>query len=254
MTILHRPVPSGSNVPDSQFADTAPVTSLPDPSGLIRWFVDDEGSVRVGFSDDALTAVDIVPILRAPVGGGLDVLLDEQEPVDGYLDRVGVTAHQVLVTGRSEGSLLSFTLEVKGATSLGSVTLGGHGFESAVAGDVEVVPELLQEALDALAGVRLVAREEDCAEPSDVAIENAGILIREMFALSERTYDVYPMGGGEIAIDVGNRGRRIGVFCYPDGKVQYVVVVDDDRGDVRRDDVNDIPTGLLARALNLLDS
>lgn len=112
----------------------------------------------------------------------------------------------------------------------------------------------MQEALDALADIRTIALEEDCEEPSGPAIANARTLIREMFALSARTYDVYPMSGGEIAIDVGNRGRRIGVFCYPDGKVQYVVLLDDERYDIRTDGVNDLPTALLMRALNQLES
>ena len=254
MTTLLHPVPSGSGMPEAEFADSAPVTNPPYLSGLIGWFVDNERSLQVGFYDDALTAVDIVPVLRAPPRGGLEVLHDEQDLVDGYLGRSAITAYQVPVSGISEGSVFSFSLEVKGGTSPGYFKLGEHLFDSPVLGSFEVIPEMLQEALDALADVRAVAREEDCEEPSVVAIENAGFLIREMFALSERTYDVYPMGGGEIAIDVGNRGRRIGVFCYPDGKVQYVVLLDGERNDIRTDGVNDIPIALLTRAFNQLGS
>ena len=75
-----------------------------------------------------------------------------------------------------------------------------------------------------------------------------------MFDMSPRFYDIYPMSGGEIAIDAGERGRRIGVFCYPDGRMQYVVLLDDEREDIREDGIENIPAELLKRALNLLDS
>ena len=254
MTTLLRPVPSGSSVLEAQFPDGAPVTALPDLSLPIGWFVDDERSLRVGFYDDALTAVDIIPVLRVPVGGGMEALLDVDDTLEGYLGRPSIAAHQVPVTGLSESSALSFSLEVKGATAPAIVGRLGRALGSAGFRGVAVVPEMLQEALDALADIRTVAREEDCEEPSESAIANARILIREMFALSERTYDVYPMSGGEIAIDVGNRGRRIGVFCYADGKVQYVVLLDDERHDIRTDGVNDFPTALLMQALNRLES
>jgi hypothetical protein len=125
---------------------------------------------------------------------------------------------------------------------------------SSSAGSSEGIHHLLRDALDALYEVKSVAQEEDCDEPSDLGINNAEAVLRQMFKLSARVYDIYPMGGGEVAIDAGNRGRRIGVFCYPDGRMQYVVLLDDERKDIRKDDVQDIPIDLLDRALNQLDS
>ena len=116
------------------------------------------------------------------------------------------------------------------------------------------INQMLRDALDALYEVRTVAREEDCDEPSDVGINNAEAVLRQMFELSARVFDVYPMGSGEVAIDIGNRGRRMGVFCYPDGRVQYVVLLDGERLDIREDGVQNIPIDLLNRALNQLDS
>ena len=149
MTTPLHPVPSGSGMPEPEFAVSASVTNPPYLSSLIGWFVDNERSLRVGFYDDALTAVDIVPVLRAPPRGGLEVLYDEQDLVDGYLGRPAITAYQVPVSGLSEGSVFSFSLEVKGGTSLGYVKLGEHPFDSPALGSFEVVPEMLQEALDA---------------------------------------------------------------------------------------------------------
>ena len=254
MTTVLRPVPSGSTVVPEEFVDSAPVTRPPDLSEFIGWYVDSENPLGAGIYDDALTTVDILALPIEPVGGGLEVLPEEQRRVGGHLGKLVLPAYQVSVTGRSQGSVVSFSIELEGGTSLGYANLAESAFESGAFGAAEAIPEMLQDALDALADVRSVAREEDCDEPSDLAIGNAEVLIRKMFELSERTFDIYPMGGGEIAIDVGNRRRRIGVFCYPDGKVQYVAILDNVREDIRKDDVQGIPIALLRRALNQLDS
>ena len=246
MTTVLRPVPSGSTVVPVEFVDSAPVTSPPDLSEFIGWYVDSENPLGAGIYDDALTT--------EPVGGGLEVLPEEQRRVGGHLGKLVLPAYQVSVTGRSQGSVVSFSIELEGGTSFGYANLAESAFESGAFDAAEAIPEMLQDALDALADVRSVAREENCDEPSDLAIGNAEVLIRKMFELSERTFDIYPMGGGEIAIDVGNRRRRIGVFCYPDGKVQYVAILDNAREDIRKDDVQGIPIALLRRALNQLDS
>lgn len=81
----------------------------------------------------------------------------------------------------------------------------------------------LQEALDALANVREWAAEDGCDEPSDLAIANADTMLRAMYNMSPRVYDVYAMGDGEVVIDgMGLKCRRVGVFCYNDGRVQVV--------------------------------
>ena len=74
-----------------------------------------------------------------------------------------------------------------------------------------------------------------------------------MFDVSPRIYDIYPMGGGEIVIDAGYGGRRIGVFCYPDGRMQYVGLLDEEPEEVREDSAENIPTDFLRRVLNQLD-
>ena len=112
---------------------------------------------------------------------------------------------------------------------------------------------MLSDALDALYEVKAVALEEECDEPSDLAINNAEAVLRQMFDFSPRIYDIYPMGGGEIVIDAGYGGCRIGVFCYPDGRMQYVGLLDDEPEEVREDSVENIPTDFLRRVLNQLD-
>ena len=122
------------------------------------------------------------------------------------------------------------------------------------AANAEEIPLMLQEALDAISEIRSVALEEGCDEPSTSAMTNAEQVLRTMYYLSPQIYDVYPMGDGEIAIDGGSRGRRIGVFCYPDGSVQYVGWVDNERQEVRKNDTEDIPIDFLRQSLSHLES
>ena len=118
---------------------------------------------------------------------------------------------------------------------------------------LDEVPPALREPLDTLGRVKDLALEDECDEPSDIAISNAGVILKAMFAISPRLYDIYPMGGGEIVIDGGSRGQRIGVFCYPDGRVQYVGWIDEERQQVREVGTENIPTDFLWRALCQLD-
>lgn len=112
----------------------------------------------------------------------------------------------------------------------------------------------LEAALDELESIVEAAEEDDCLEPTPLAIENADFLVKALYHISPRRYDIYPMSGGEIVIDGGNQGRRIGVFCYPDGRVLYVGWVDDVRQKVSKDSVADVPHEFLNQALTQLDA
>ncbi len=137
------------------------------------------------------------------------------------------------------------TLEILDSEKLlGSSNRGG--FE-------EGIDEMLLDALNALRQVKAVALEEDCDEPSDVSINNAEVVLRQMFKLSPRIYDIYSMGSGEVVIDAGYGEHRVGVFCYPDGRMQYVGLVGDEPDEVRREGVETIPVDFLERVLSQLD-
>ena len=112
----------------------------------------------------------------------------------------------------------------------------------------------LEAALDELESIVEAAEEDDCLEPTPLAIDNADFLVKTLYNISPRRYDIYPMSGGEIVIDGGNRGRRIGVFCYPDGRVLYVGWVDDVRQKVSKDSMADVPYEFLNQALTQLDA
>ena len=112
----------------------------------------------------------------------------------------------------------------------------------------------LDAALDELESIVETAEEDDCLQPTPLAIENADFLVKALYNISSRRYDIYPMSGGEIVIDGGNRGRRIGVFCYPNGRVLYVGWVDGVRRKVSKDGVADVPQEFLNKALAQLDA
>ena len=112
----------------------------------------------------------------------------------------------------------------------------------------------LEAALDELESIVEAAEEDDCLKPTPLAIENADFLVKALYNISPRRYDIYPMSEGEIVIDGGNGGRRIGVFCYPDGRVLYVGWVDDVRQKVSKDGVDDVPGEFLNQTLTQLDA
>ena len=227
------------------------VTKLLDIAELIEQNLGYEYSKWVGENEAARTAVELSEVALQPLGYGQEILTEEEPgQVGGKIRELLFPAYQAPVTGLPQGSGVYFLFVSRGVTSLGYDIY--DEFTSSPS-TTEDIPEMLRDALSALSDVKLVAREEDCDEPSDLATSNAEVVLRKMFDLSPRTYDIYPMGGGEIVIDAGNWGRRIGVFCYPDGRMQYVTLLDNEQKDIREDGVENIPIDLLNRVLHQLD-
>ena len=112
----------------------------------------------------------------------------------------------------------------------------------------------LDAALNELEGVREEAREEGYPDPTTQAIENARALVNVMYRIRRMRFDIYLVGEGEIVIDGGERGRRIGVFCYPDGRVVYIGWSDGERRRIQRQSLKDIPLDFLRQALHQLEA
>ncbi len=73
-------------------------------------------------------------------------------------------------------------------------------------------------ALRDLDEVRAEAEEEGFLVPTDAAFLNARRLLTEMYDLSPRRFEVYPMPDGEIAVDATNgRGSSVLLLCSSDG-------------------------------------
>ena len=71
-------------------------------------------------------------------------------------------------------------------------------------------PVELVNALDDLQNTSGEAIEEGFPVPSGIALENADRLLREMYRILPRRFEVYPTPDGEIAIDApGGHGRSV---------------------------------------------
>ena len=254
MTPVLPKITSASTVGGEEYRDNEAVTKLLPLAELVGQDLDYEYQKWAEVYDGARTTIESGVVEWQPTDHGLEEF-SEGEPgqVGGAIRKLPLSAYQVPFTDLRQGSGMYLVFELKVTTSPDYKSPDEVIQELVSRGTTEDIPEMLQEALDALSDVKSVAREEDCDEPSDLAIRNADVVLRKMFELSHRTYDIYPMSGGEVAIDAGNRGRRIGVFCYTDGRVQYVVLLDDERRDIREDGVWNIPVDLLNRALYQLD-
>ena len=254
MTPVLPRIDSESTVGGEDYEVNEAVTKLLPLAEQIGQDLDYEYPKWARMNDDARTTVELSEVDLQPMGHGLEVLTEDKPgQVGGEIRKLLFPAYQAPVTDLSQGLGVYFHFTLRGVTSPSYNIHAEFTIESSSPGTTEDIPEMLRDALDALSAVKFVAWEEDCGEPSDLAMSNAKVVLRKMFDLSPRTYDIYPMGGGEIVIDAGNRGRRVGVFCYPDGRMQYVTLLDHDGQDIREGGVQNIPIDLLNRVLNQLD-
>jgi hypothetical protein len=118
----------------------------------------------------------------------------------------------------------------------------------------ETLTSHLEAALEELSNIREHAEEEGSEEPTQQAIDNAGVVLRSMYGISPRRYDIYPMGQGEVVIDGGGPTGRCVVFCYPDGRILYIGRIGNDRISEPRPDAKDIPVRFLEQSLQQLDN
>lgn len=112
-------------------------------------------------------------------------------------------------------------------------------------------PEL-DAALEDLERVKQDAAEDGWPLPSEDGIKRALTILQAMYKINPLRYDIYPMDEGEVVIDGGGLGHRIGVFCYPDGHVLYIGWIDGKRQRVRGESTDDIPYEFLRSALSQL--
>lgn len=76
----------------------------------------------------------------------------------------------------------------------------------------------LADALGDLRAASTEAREEGFLSPSTLALDNAERLLKAMYEISPRRFEVYPTSDGEIAIDTpDNNGQSLLLLCKADG-------------------------------------
>ena len=109
---------------------------------------------------------------------------------------------------------------------------------------------LLEDALEDLKECPTEAHEQSFLAPTQVALRNAEHLLKIMFRLLPRRFEVYPMPTGAIAIQASHAPEiAISVLCEPDGEVLCLVSVPDYSRRAWYSTADFLPDGFLREAL-----
>ena len=115
-------------------------------------------------------------------------------------------------------------------------------------------PVELVNALEDLQNAPDEANEEGFPAPSDIAVENADRLLREMYRISPRRFEVHPTPDGEIAIDApGGRGRSVLLLCDSEGGALCLVNMNGNHRRARYSTTERLPDGFVREALAELE-
>ena len=112
----------------------------------------------------------------------------------------------------------------------------------------------LRDALRDLDEAKDEARVEGFPAPSDTALGNARRLLRAMYRILPRRFEVYPMPDAEIAIDIpGGPGRSVLLLCGSDGGALCLVNMNGAHRRARYSDPRRLPDGFVRDALAELE-
>ena len=113
----------------------------------------------------------------------------------------------------------------------------------------------LTEALHDLSNARDEAREEGLPLPSKAALQNAEVLLKEMYGISARRFEVYPTPDGEIAIHApGGPGRSVLLLCGPEGGALCLVNMSGGHRRASYSTTETLPDGFVREALAELET
>ena len=123
-------------------------------------------------------------------------------------------------------------------------------------GEASAAPEpLLAEALADLKQVVEEAQEEGFNIPSLPAIRNAERLLRSLYQIAPRRFEVYPVQDGDIALDGRGTPRRWFVlYCSSDGGALCTAGIDGRRYFQRYPNADILPDPYVRSALDALDN
>ena len=112
----------------------------------------------------------------------------------------------------------------------------------------------LADALRDLEEVNDEARAEGFPTPTGVGFKNASRLLKEMYRLSQRRFEVYPMPDGEIAIDASDgQGSLVLLLCDSDGGALCLVNLAGRHRRARYSSADPLPDGFMREALAELE-
>jgi hypothetical protein len=210
---------------------------------------------------------DSVESISSPTRGGLDESLDIQGffPKLSSIDPLGSSGWGSSEPGASfsgtrqfESQLIKAWLELSGSIGLeGRSKLRPLEWEvlgELVAHGVEHFPVRLADALRDLGGVKEEAGEAGFPTPTEVACKNANRMLKEMYRLSRRRFEVYPMPDGEIAIDASDgQGSSVLLLCDSDGGALCLVNMRGQHRRARYSSADALPDGFVREALAELE-
>lgn len=111
----------------------------------------------------------------------------------------------------------------------------------------------ISELNDALRNLRKAsdeAIEVGFPQPSDIALKNAERLLREMYGISPRRFEVYPTPDGEIAIDAPDgQGHSVILLCDSEGGALCLVNFNGHHRRARYSTTETLPDGFVHEAL-----
>jgi len=111
----------------------------------------------------------------------------------------------------------------------------------------------ISELNDALRDLREAsdeARDEGFPQPSKIALENAERLLREIYGISPRRFEVYPTPDGEIAIDAPDgQGRSVILLCDSEGGALCLVNFNGNHRRAQYSTTETLPDGFVHQAL-----
>ena len=123
-----------------------------------------------------------------------------------------------------------------------------------VAHGMEHFPVRLADALRDLGEINDEAREEGFPTPTDLACKGANRLLKEMYPLSRRRFEIYPMPDGEIAIDASDgQGSSVLLLCDSDGGALCLVNMGGKHRRARYSSADALPDGFVREALAELE-
>ena len=113
----------------------------------------------------------------------------------------------------------------------------------------------LSAALSDLRDAVTEASDEGFPKPSETALNNAYRLLRAMYKITPRRFEVYPTPDGEIAIDAPNgRGSSVILLCEPNGGALCLANLKSGHRSSRYSNAEILPDGFLREALVDLES
>ena len=118
-----------------------------------------------------------------------------------------------------------------------------------------VLDKKLSDALSDLREAVAEAFDEGFPTPSETALNNADRLLRAMYKISPRRFEVYPTPDGEIAIDAPNgRGSSVILLCESEGGALCLANLKSGHRRSRYSSAEILPDGFLHEALADLES